>query len=99
MLTGIDHIVIAVNDLEEATRAYRALVFRRSAASTSAPVSASCSRPHTLDFLAPEGGRGPLAEWLRARGPSPYAATLGRRLGAPEPLDPTLTQGAWLAYE
>jgi len=51
--------------------------------------------PHTLDFLAPEGGLGPLAEWLRARGPSPYAATL--RAGAPAVLDPAKTLGANLA--
>src|SRR3989449_9460691 len=30
---------------------------------------------HTLDFVAPRGRAGPLAEWLVAPGASPYAPT------------------------
>ncbi len=54
--------------------------------------------PHIFDFLAPEGGRGPLADWLRARGPSPYAATLRTGAGTRGSLDPARTQAARLAF-
>jgi len=50
--------------------------------------------PHTLDVVAPRGSVGPLAEWLAARGASPYAATL--RAPKPAALDPTKTLGARL---
>ncbi len=53
--------------------------------------------PHTFDFVAPTGARGPLPGWLAARGPSPFAATLktaSRRRG---PLDEAKTLGAKLS--
>lgn len=53
--------------------------------------------PHTLDFMAPRGPRSPLHEWLRARGDSPYAATLTGASGTPGPLDPAKTLGARLS--
>ena len=49
---------------------------------------------HTLDFVAPRGRAGPLAEWLVARGASPYAATF--RGPTPGTLDPANTLGARL---
>jgi catechol 2,3-dioxygenase-like lactoylglutathione lyase family enzyme len=55
--------------------------------------------PHAFDFVAPIRGRGPLADWLAHRGPSPYAATLatgGRTTG---PLDSARTHGARLSFE
>jgi catechol 2,3-dioxygenase-like lactoylglutathione lyase family enzyme len=51
--------------------------------------------PHTLDFVAPTAAESPLGEWLRARGNSPYAATL--RAPSRQPLDPAQTLGARLA--
>ncbi len=32
--------------------------------------------PHGFDFVTPKGSDSPLRDWLRSRGPSPYAATL-----------------------
>jgi catechol 2,3-dioxygenase-like lactoylglutathione lyase family enzyme len=51
--------------------------------------------PHTLEFVSPTGAQSPLGEWLRARGNSPFAATL--RGPAPGALDPGLTLGARLS--
>lgn len=53
--------------------------------------------PHTLDFVAPRGTQSPFGEWLRARGPSPYAATLKTGSGRVGPLDETKTLGARLS--
>lgn len=55
--------------------------------------------PHTLDFVAPTQGRGPLADWLIRRGPSPYAATLTIGGRPTESLDPVKTHGARLSFE
>ncbi|MGH7276178.1 MAG: VOC family protein [Candidatus Rokuibacteriota bacterium] len=52
--------------------------------------------PHVFEFLAPAGPAGALADWLRARGASPYAATLRTEGGPVGPLDETETQGAKL---
>ena len=51
--------------------------------------------PHTFEFLTPTG-IGPIRDWLRRRGPSPYSATLvgGHRRG---PLALSDTSGARLA--
>lgn len=51
---------------------------------------------HKLQFLAPRGRRGPLRDWLLARGPSPYAATLVTAYGQAGPLAPAKTLGARL---
>lgn len=52
--------------------------------------------PHAVEVLAPRAGRGPVADWLSRRGPSPYAATFATRRGEPGVLDPALTLGARL---
>ena len=53
--------------------------------------------PHTFDFVAPQGGGGPLSAWLAARGPSPFAATLRTGTGRRVPLDEAKAQGARLS--
>ena len=53
--------------------------------------------PHLFEFAAPRGSGGPLSQWLQARGPSPYAATLKTASGASGPLDGTKTLGARLS--
>jgi catechol 2,3-dioxygenase-like lactoylglutathione lyase family enzyme len=52
--------------------------------------------PHTLEFVGPTGAASPLGEWLRARGSSPYAATLTGG-GARGALDARQTLGARLS--
>jgi hypothetical protein len=44
---------------------------------------------HTLDFVAPRDSSGPVAGWLKARGPSPYAIGLRTSSGKTGPLDET----------
>jgi catechol 2,3-dioxygenase-like lactoylglutathione lyase family enzyme len=55
--------------------------------------------PHRLELLTPRDGVSPLGEWLRRRGPSPWAATLAASGAPPGSLDPTRTLGARLTME
>ncbi len=52
--------------------------------------------PHAFDFVAPGHGRGPIATWLRDRGPSPFAATLTTTSGAQGPLEAAKALGGRL---
>jgi hypothetical protein len=54
--------------------------------------------PHRIEFVSPIDDSGPVAAWIRDRGPSPYAASLAgpRRAGV---LDMALAQGARLFLE
>jgi hypothetical protein len=54
--------------------------------------------PHTLDFLMPMAPQSPLISWLRAFGPSPYAATLHRTSSGPGTFADKLTHGANLSF-
>ena len=54
---------------------------------------------HLFDFVAPTSASSPLGEWLRARGSSPYAATLRSAPGRTDPLDETKTLGAQFSLE
>ncbi|HEY7062227.1 MAG TPA: VOC family protein [Chloroflexota bacterium] len=50
----------------------------------------------TLEYVAPTSDASPLTDWLRTRGPSPYAAVLATRVASPAPLDPAKLCGARL---
>jgi catechol 2,3-dioxygenase-like lactoylglutathione lyase family enzyme len=52
---------------------------------------------HRVDVVAPREAATPLGDWLRRRGPSPWAVTLTTSGGAPGPLDPVKTLGARLS--
>jgi Glyoxalase-like domain len=54
--------------------------------------------PHKLDFMMPLEPQGPLINWLRTFGPSPYAATLHRSSAGPSVFDDKLTHGANLSF-
>jgi hypothetical protein len=41
---------------------------------------------HVLQYQSPQSASDPLSAWLRARGPSPYQATLRRADGSAWPL-------------
>jgi hypothetical protein len=43
--------------------------------------------PHALDFVEPKGSSSPISDWLKARGPSPYAMALKTSGGKTGPLD------------
>jgi hypothetical protein len=98
-VSGIGTITVAVDDLA-AVRRWHAAAAGPSGEDVARPeLGAAGARfslgPHTFEFLAPTGA-GAIRDWLGARGPSPYAATLvgARRHG---PLDLARTFGARLA--
>ena len=52
-----------------------------------------------LELLTPATQQSPLGARLKARGPSPFAATLLQSNKGPAPLDSALTCGAGLSFE
>ncbi|HZS33190.1 MAG TPA: VOC family protein [Methylomirabilota bacterium] len=54
--------------------------------------------PHRVDVLRPAAPGSPLAEWLTARGPSPFAVTLAHAGGRSGILDPARAAGARLTW-
>lgn len=55
--------------------------------------------PHLIEIIKPSTAQSPLTNWLKSRGPSPYAATLRKKTPGPVLLDPRLTHGAALSLE
>jgi catechol 2,3-dioxygenase-like lactoylglutathione lyase family enzyme len=53
---------------------------------------------NSIELLTPKNTTGPLAEWIRVRGPSPFAARFKSASKAGSPLDPSLTLGARFAF-
>jgi catechol 2,3-dioxygenase-like lactoylglutathione lyase family enzyme len=98
-VTGVRTVTVAVDDVAAVRRWYAQALgqpgrdVRRP--DLDAAGVAFALGPHTLEFVAPAAGAGPVADWLRARGPAPYAATLAAGGGAAT-LDPTKTHGARL---
>jgi catechol 2,3-dioxygenase-like lactoylglutathione lyase family enzyme len=94
-VTGLRRITLAVESPGEASR-YYARVLGRPAAPRRRPDLAASGAvfvvgPHEIELIAPGSEQSPLQQWLRQRGPSPYAATLrggagAANLGADEPL-------------
>ncbi|OGL11218.1 MAG: hypothetical protein A3I17_11425 [Candidatus Rokubacteria bacterium RIFCSPLOWO2_02_FULL_72_37] len=101
-VTGVGTVTIAVEDVATVRRWYEQVLGRPGREIERFALDAAGVRveigPHALEVVAPKGaGAASLNEWLRTRGPSPYAATLrttGRDLG---PLDEGQTHGAKLA--
>lgn len=97
-VTGIDAITVAVRDAAPVARWYADTLRQQGQPIQRPELGGAGVRvtvgPHALDVVAPRGSVGPLAEWLAARGASPYAATL--RAPKPAALDPTKTLGARL---
>ncbi|OGK96264.1 MAG: hypothetical protein A3E31_17650 [Candidatus Rokubacteria bacterium RIFCSPHIGHO2_12_FULL_73_22] len=101
-VTGVGTLTVAVEDAAPARRWYAGVLGQPGREVERHELDAAGVRfevgPHALELVAPKGaGAASLNEWLRQRGPSPYAATLrttGRELG---PLDEGQTHGAKLA--
>ena len=55
--------------------------------------------PHVFECLVPIHSDGPLQDWLAARGPSLYAATISSAAGQSGPLDEVMTQRAKLSWQ
>jgi catechol 2,3-dioxygenase-like lactoylglutathione lyase family enzyme len=99
-VTGVDSVTVAVDDVTR-VRGWYAQVLRQPGVDVRRDeLGAAGARftigPHIFDFLAPTTASSPLAAWLAARGPSPYAATL-KAAGRSGPLDSAKTHGARLA--
>lgn len=93
--TGIRVVAVAVSDVPPVRRWYERAPGAKVAPVERDDLAASGVRvtigPHALDFVTPRSPDSPLAGWLAARGPSPYAAdlTTSRNTG-PLPLERTL---------
>jgi catechol 2,3-dioxygenase-like lactoylglutathione lyase family enzyme len=78
-VTGIGTVTVVVSDLDAVRRWSDAAVGRPGQDVPCPELGASGLRlavgRHTFEFLAPSGA-GPIRDWLNARGPSPYSATL-----------------------
>ncbi|HKN00629.1 MAG TPA: VOC family protein [Candidatus Binataceae bacterium] len=98
-VTGLKSLTIAVEDPGTTSR-YYARVLGRPAAPLrrrdldGAGVSFAIG-PHSIELLASRSADGPLADWIKSRGQSPYAAVLAGPKGAQ--LDPTLLKHARLS--
>jgi len=100
-VTGIDSLTIAVADVATVRNWYAQTLRQPGQEIRRGALDAAGVRftigPHRLDFVAPIGARSPLREWLRVRGPSPYAAALKTTSGRLGPLDETKVLGARLS--
>ena len=98
-VSGIGTVTVAVDDLPTVRHWYAQALGTTGHDVIAPELGAVGSRfaigPHVFEFLAPTGS-GPVRDWLTARGPSPYSATL---VGghSPGPLDLRRTHGARLA--
>ncbi|HUF93978.1 MAG TPA: VOC family protein [Candidatus Limnocylindria bacterium] len=100
-VTGIGTVTVAVDDLARVRGWYASVLGRRGEDVTRPELAGAGVRftigPHAFEFLAPAGA-GAIKDWLAARGPSPYAATLRTAGAARGPLDAARAHGARLSY-
>jgi catechol 2,3-dioxygenase-like lactoylglutathione lyase family enzyme len=98
---GIGAVTVAVDDLATVSLWYKNVLGRNGESIERKELQATGVRfqvgPHLLEFLQPVKFESPIADWLHARGPSPYSATLKSRSDKGVPLDENLTHGAGLS--
>jgi catechol 2,3-dioxygenase-like lactoylglutathione lyase family enzyme len=101
-ITGIGAVLVAVDDLPTVQRWYEAVLNTMGQKVVREDFTANAAAfhigPHRLELLAPTYNSGPIAEWLRRNGPSPFAATLRGSEKTP-PMDLERTHGAALGLE
>lgn len=101
-VTGIGTVTVAVEDVATVSGWYAKALGRPGEAVQRDDVDGAGVRftigSHVFDFVAPRAAGGSLSDWLGARGPSPYAATLLTAARDPGSLDPAQTLGARLAF-
>jgi catechol 2,3-dioxygenase-like lactoylglutathione lyase family enzyme len=102
-VTGVGTVTVAVRDITTVRDWYAKVLGRPGEAVQRPDIGGTGLRftigPHTFDFVAPAQERGPLADWLAQRGPSPYAVRLKAGAGTPRPLDLSRTHGARIVLE
>ena len=101
--TGIGTVTVAVEDLATVQRWYGTVLGYDGVSIKRHDLQAEGVRfqigPHVFDFVKPVTEQGPLADWMKARGPSPFSATLRTSSEKRAPLDKILTHGAALSFE
>jgi len=84
-VTGISALTIAVDDVSTIRRSYSVILQDDGQEIESDELNAVGVRftlgTYRFDFVAPNGSESPLNNWLRVRGPSPYAAALRTVIG------------------
>src|SRR5260370_10431450 len=100
--TGIRALAIAVEDPGITSR-YYARVLGRPGAPVERPDLEAAGVAFTIgrnevQLLAPKTGNGPLADWIRDHGQSPFEVVLANADGGATTLDPALLQGARLRF-
>ena len=100
--SGIGAVIVALNDLPTVKKWYEtALGYEGEAVERRDIGATGCIfkvGPHRLELVAPTAVDSPLNDWLKARGPSPYSATLLTELRDSD-LDNKLTHGAALSFQ
>jgi len=100
--TGVGTVTVAVSDVSLVRGWYAKVLGRPGEDVQRLDIDGAGARftigPHAFDFVAPAQGRGPLADWLAQRGPSPYAVSLKGSVGTPN-ADPSRTHGARIVWE
>jgi len=99
-ITGIEKVILAVGELGQIDKWYSALLDVKGEPFADTALGADGLRfqvgAQRFEFLTPRDAASPLISWLRAFGPSPYAAILKSAGGAAQSLDVRLTHGAQL---
>lgn len=100
---GIRTVTVTVDDLPMVRHWYKSVLGRDGAEIARDDLKAKGARfqigPHLFDFVEPVNDTSPLTDWLKARGPSPYSATLRSTSQKSAQLDKSLTHGANLLFE
>jgi catechol 2,3-dioxygenase-like lactoylglutathione lyase family enzyme len=99
---GIASITLAVNDAKALSAFYETVMGDKSEPANFPEINAGGFRlelgPQTCLLLSPTSNAGPLAEWLKTRGPSPYAAALTTLSHKPGALDRAKCENARLSF-
>ena len=102
-VTGLGSLTIAVTDLVDVTRWYSTALglsgIERRRDDLAAVGYQFSIGPHDLELVTPERDDGPVAAFLRQRGPGLYAATLTTATGTGRWLPDRQSQGARLYLE
>jgi len=100
---GIGTVTVAVDDLATVRRWYENVLDYDGEPVKREELKAAGVRfrigPHIFEFIKPAAEKGPLRDWMKLRGPSPFSATLRTTSGNRAPLDKILTHGAALSFE
>jgi hypothetical protein len=100
--TGIRTLALALNDPGTTSRYYARVLGRPGAPVNRADLEAVGVRfaigPNEVQLLASKSANGPLAQWIRYRGQSPFEVVLANTGAGATPLDPALLQGARIRF-